>query len=170
MSKPLRKAALATHLSLSVGWVGGVLAYLPLDVTTATSADPSALRVAYGGMSVIAGSVIRPLAIGALLTGLLVSVGTSWGLVRHWWVVVSLLLTLFATIVLLIEIGTIDAYAATAADPATTAEQLRSLGSTLVHSVGGLLVLLAILVINVYKPPGLTPYGWRKRGPGESAG
>ena len=28
---------------------------------------------------------------------------------------------------------------------------------------GGLLVLLVITVLNVYKPRGLTPYGWRKQ-------
>jgi len=28
--------------------------------------------------------------------------------------------------------------------------------------VGGLVVLLVVTVLNVYKPQGLTPYGWRK--------
>ena len=32
-----------------------------------------------------------------------------------------------------------------------------------VHAGGGLLVLLVIQVLNVYKPRGLTPYGWRKQ-------
>jgi hypothetical protein len=37
-----------------------------------------------------------------------------------------------------------------------------ALPSTLPHSVGGTLVLLVVQVLNVYKPQGLTPYGWRK--------
>ncbi|MCI0645282.1 MAG: hypothetical protein L0346_10410 [Chloroflexi bacterium] len=37
------------------------------------------------------------------------------------------------------------------------------LGGGLFHAGVGLLVLLVIQVLNVYKPPGLTPYGWRKQ-------
>lgn len=163
LSPPLRKAALAVHLAVSVGWIGAVAAYLALDLAAATSADAATLRAAYLGMGLIAGSVIVPLALATLVTGVVVSLGTKWGLVRHWWVLVSLALTIFATVVLVVETGTIATYAAVAADPAATEAQLRGLGSTLVHSVGGTLVLLAVLVLNVYKPPGLTPYGWRKQ-------
>ena len=163
LSPPLRKAVLAVHLAVSVGWLGAVAAYLALDLTAATGADSATLRAAYLGMGLIAGSVIVPLALASLVTGLVVSIGTRWGLLRHWWVLVSLALTVFATVVLVVETGTIAAYAAVAADPAATAAELRALGSTLVHSVGGTLVLLVVLVLNVYKPAGLTPYGWRKQ-------
>lgn len=163
LSPPLRKLALAVHLTTSVGWIGAIAAYLALDLAVATSNDPMTLRAAYLGMGAIAGRVIVPLALSAVVTGLVVSVGTKWGLVHHWWVVVSLALTTFATVVLLVETGTIAAYAAVAADPATTEAELRGLGSTLVHSIGGTLVLVVVLVLNVYKPPGLTPFGWRDR-------
>ena len=121
------------------------------------------LRAAYLGMGLIAGSVIVPLAVAALVTGIIVSLGTKWGLLRHWWVLISLALTVFATEVLLVETGTIASYAAVAADPDVTDAELLALGSTLVHSVGGMLVLLVVLVLNMYKPPGLTPYGWRRQ-------
>jgi hypothetical protein len=163
MKPGLRKLALAVHLPLSVGWIGAVAAYVALDVAAATSRDGQTLRAAYIGMGLIAGSVIVPLAFASLLTGLAVSVGTKWGLIRHWWVVISLLLTIFATVVLMVETRTISAFAAVAADPTSSTDDLRALGSTLVHSVGGTLVLLTILGLNVFKPPGLTPYGWRKQ-------
>jgi hypothetical protein len=155
--------ALAVHLAVSVGWVGAVAAYLSLDLVAATSDDPAFLRAAYIGMGTIAGSVIVPLAMVTVLTGLLLSLGTTWGLIRHWWVTISLVLTVIATVVLVIEAGVIGAYAAIAADPATTTSELRSLGNTLVHSIGGGVVLLTVLVLNVYKPRGMTPYGWRKQ-------
>jgi hypothetical protein len=44
-----------------------------------------------------------------------------------------------------------------------SSDDLRALGSTLVHSVGGTVVLLVILVLNVYKPRGMTRYGWLKQ-------
>lgn len=163
LSPPLRKAALAVHLAVSVGWVGAVAAYLALDLAATTSADAATLRAAYLGMALIVSSVIVPLAFATLVTGLVVSLGTKWGLVRHWWVLVSLALTVFASVVLVVETGTIAAYAGVAADPATTAVELRGLGSTVVHSIGGSVVLLVVLLLNVYKPPGLTPYGWRKQ-------
>ena len=163
LSPPLRKATLALHLAVSVGWVGAVAAYLALDLAATTSRDAATLRAAYFGMGLIAGAVIVPLAIATLVTGLVVSLGTKWGLLRHWWVLVSLVLTALATVVLIVETGTITAYATVAADRSTTEAELRGLGSTLVHSIGGSLVLLVVLVFNVYKPIGLTPYGWRKQ-------
>ena len=40
-------------------------------------------------------------------------------------------------------------------------EDLWRMGGDLVHSSAGLVLLLIILVLNVYKPHGVTPYGWR---------
>jgi len=91
------------------------------------------------------------------------SLGTKWGLLRYYWVLISLLLTVIATVVLLMETQTISYFADIAADPTTSSDDLRALGSTLVHSVGGTVVLLVILVLNVYKPRGMTRYGWRKQ-------
>jgi uncharacterized membrane protein len=91
-----------------------------------------------------------------------VSLGTHWGLFRHYWVLLSLLLTIIATVVLMAETRTISYFAEIAADPATSSDDLRAQGNTLVHSVGGTVVLLVILALNVYKPRGMTPYGWRK--------
>jgi len=163
MPPALRKFALATHLSVSVGWIGAVAAYVALDVTVATSRDPQMLRAAWIAMGLVASWAIVPLAFAALLTGLVMSVGTKWGLIRHWWVLISLMLTVFATLVLLSEAGVISHSAAVAADPTTSNDALRALPSTLPHSVGGLMVLLVIQVLNVYKPQGMTRYGWRKQ-------
>src|SRR5918999_2515509 len=106
---------------------------------------------------------LRKFALASLLTGLVQSLGTKWGLFRHYWVLISLLLTVIATVVLLVETQTISYFAGIAADPTTSSDDLRKLESTLVHSVGGTVVLLVILVLNVYKPRGMTPYGWRKQ-------
>jgi hypothetical protein len=163
MSPGLRRFALAVHLTLSVGWIGAVAAYMALDVTVATSQDAQTLRAAYLGMETIARSVIVPLALASLLTGLVMSLGTKWGLFRHYWVLISLLLTIIATLVLLSETQTISYFAEGAADPTTSSDDLRALGSTLVHSVGGTVVLLVVLVLNMYKPRGMTRYGWRKQ-------
>jgi hypothetical protein len=163
LSPPVRRLALAVHLTLSIGWLGAVVAYLTLDVTVAMSSDAGIVRAAWMGMGIIATLAIVPLAIGALLTGLLMALGTRWGLFRHWWVVFSLLLTVVAVVVLLSETTVISSMASMAADPATSDEQLLMAPPTLLHSVGGLAVLLVVQVMNVFKPQGVTPYGWRKQ-------
>jgi len=163
MAPRLRKLALAVHIALSVGWIGAVAGYIALDVTAATGQDARTLRGVYLAMGLIAWYVIAPLALASLLTGLVMSIGTRWGLFRYYWTLISLLLTVVASVVLLVETQTIGNFAAMAAEPATSGNDLRSLGSTLVHSVGGMVVLLAILVLNVYKPRGMTRYGWRKQ-------
>jgi hypothetical protein len=163
MPPHVRKFALAAHLTVSVGWIGAVAAYMALDLAAATSQDAQTLRAAYLAMEVITRNVIVPLAFASLLTGLVMSVGTKWGLFRHYWVLISLLLTIVATVVLLVETQTISYFADKAAAPTTSGDELRALGSTLVHSVGGTVVLLVILVLNLYKPQGMTRYGWRKQ-------
>jgi len=163
MTPRLRKFALAAHITSSVGWVGAVAGYIALDVAAATSQDARTLRAAYLAMELITWYVIVPLALASLLTGLLMSLGTKWGLFRHYWVLISLLLTIVATVVLLMETQTISYFADIAADPTTSGDDLRALGGTLVHSVGGTVVLVVILVLNVYKPRGMTRYGWRKQ-------
>lgn len=163
MRPALRKLVLAVHIGLSVGWLGAVAAYLVLDIAVNLNADPILLRAAYLAMDLVARLAIVPLAIGALLSGLIVAGGTKWGLFDHWWVVISLILTVLATVVLLVELRAIGQLGALAADPATSNETLRSLRSSLPHSIGGALVLSLVLVLNVYKPAGLTPLGWRRR-------
>ena len=163
MPPGLRKFALSVHITTAVGWIGAIIAYIPLDVTTRIGQDAGTLRAAYLAMELIAQWTIVPLAWAAFLSGLIVSLGTPWGLFRHYWVLISLLLTAVALLVLLSEMRTVSALVRIAADPTTSDTALRALPSTLVHSVGGLIVLLVVLGLNVYKPRGLTPYGWRKQ-------
>lgn len=163
MQPGLRTLALTAHLAISIGWFGAVFAYITLDVTVATSRDAEAVRAAWIGMESIVARAIVPLALASVLTGLVMSFGTKWGLFRHWWVLISFVLTILATVVLISEAGVIGRSAALAADATMADETLLALPGTLPHSVGGLLVLLVVQVLNVYKPRGLTRYGWRKQ-------
>ena len=107
---------------------------------------------------------IVPLSIASLMIGVVQSLVSPWGLFRHWWVVVKLVLTVIATVVLLQYTQTMSYIADVAATTSSGGVHLRELApSPLVHAGGGLLVLLTATVLSVYKPPGLTPYGWRKQ-------
>jgi hypothetical protein len=159
MAPRLRKLMLTTHLTTSLGWLGAVAAYIALDVTATTGQDLQLVRAAYVAMDVTVRFVIIPLAIASLLTGIVQSAGTTWGLFRHYWTLISLVLTLVATTVLLVEAQTVSYLA----DQAASAGDPRGLPGTLFHSIGGTVVLLTITVLNIYKPRGLTRYGWRKQ-------
>lgn len=161
MTPSLRKFALTVHLTFSVGWIGAVFAYLGLGVAAVTSQDMQTVRATWIAMELTGWYVIVPLAFASLLTGLVMSLGTQWGLFRHYWVLFSLVLTIFATIILLLHMPTVSFLADVAAEADNA--NLRRLGGDLLHPGIGLLVLLVIQVLNVYKPRGLTPYGWRKQ-------
>ncbi len=159
MPPRLRKVMLVAHVATSVGWFGAVLAYLALDITAVTGQDVQTVRGAYAAMDVTVRSVVVPLALASVLIGLVNALGTPWGLVRHYWVATKLLLTVFAAAVLLLETRTVGYLADEAASHADPTD----LPGTLPHSVGGLLVLLVVLTLSVFKPRGMTRYGWRRQ-------
>ncbi len=161
MTPGLRKLALTVHLTFSVGWIGAVVAYLALGVSAVTSQDAQTVRAAWIAMELTGWFVIVPLALAALLTGLVMSLGTPWGLFRYYWVLVSLALTVLSTAVLLLHMPTVSALADVARE--ADGADLGRLGGDLFHAGGGLLVLLVITVLNVYKPRGMTRYGRRKQ-------
>lgn len=161
MAPGLRKLVLAGHLTFSVGWIGAVASYLTLSVSAMTSENALTVRAAWIAKELIGWYAIVPLALASLLSGLVISLGTKWGLFRHHWVLISFVLTIFATVVLLLRMPTVSLLADVARE-ADSAE-LRQLEGDLLHPGIGLLVLLVIAVINVYKPRGMTRYGWRKQ-------
>ncbi|MFN2565899.1 MAG: DUF2269 domain-containing protein [Gemmatimonadaceae bacterium] len=160
MTPRFRKFALTAHVTSSVGWLGAVAAFLALAVVGLTSQDTQTVRGAYLVMEPAAWLVLVPLAFASLLTGLVMSLGTTWGLFRHYWVLFKLLINVLATIVLLIYMGTFSYMAGVAADPSVDLELVRNASPGL-HASLALLVLLVATVLAVYKPRGMTPYGRR---------
>ena len=161
MSPALRRFTFTTHITSSVGWVGAALAFLALALIGFTSDDPLKVRGAYLLMAPAAWFVLVPLAHASLLSGIVLSLGTSWGLFRHYWVVLKLSITVFATVILLIYMGTFRQMAGVAADPVMDLAAVRN-ASPIVHAVLALALLLAATVLGVYKPFGMTAYGIRR--------
>jgi hypothetical protein len=161
MAPSLRKAMLTVHITASVGWVGAVAASLALGVAALTSPDVQVVRGAYLAMEVLGVAVLVPISVASLLTGVVQSLGTVWGLVRHYWVLFKLVINVVATAVLLLYTSTLGLLADRAGDPALTLAQLRS-PSPLIHAGAGLLLLVAATVLSVYKPRGVTGFGLRR--------
>ncbi|WP_328418593.1 hypothetical protein OG470_33110 [Micromonospora sp. NBC_00389] len=106
---------------------------------------------------------LLPLSLASLLTGLIQSLGTRWGLFRHYWLIAKLAMNLIAVGVLLLYMQTL-AYLASAARGATSADDLHRLRglSPVVHGGAAVVLLLTALVLSVVKPRGLTGYGQGK--------
>ncbi|WP_232725662.1 DUF2269 domain-containing protein [Bacillus sp. FJAT-44742] len=157
-----QKFALTVHVIVSVGWIGGVFAYLALVITTLISRDDHIIRAALLSMEPITYYAIVPLALASLITGLFMSLSTTWGLFRHYWILAKSLLTLIAIFILFQYTQTISFVAELAREPSTSLDELKR-AHGLLHSVGALVVLLLNMILSMYKPKGVTKYGWRKQ-------
>ena len=103
------------------------------------------------------------MSLASLLTGLVCSLGSSWGLFRHYWVLFKLVINVVATIVLLLYLQTLDYLGDIAAATALSGTGLRGLKdpSPVLHAAAALLLLLVATTLAIYKPRGLTRYGQR---------
>jgi hypothetical protein len=164
MTPALRKLNLTAHVTSSVGWLGAVAGFLVLSIAGLASQDADTVRSAYVAMNLIGQFIIVPLSLAALMTGLVQSLGTDWGLFRHYWVLVKFVLTVGATVLLLLHqfVAVAGAARLVSGTAAGTLPQVGRLGPQLVGDAGlAVLVLLVTTTLSVYKPWGRTRYGRR---------
>jgi hypothetical protein len=151
----LRKLVLLVHVTCSVGWLGSVFAFLVLALAALNGTDDVLGRGAYMAADLVLRFVIVPLAVVSVAGGVLSSLVSRWGLVRHYWVIVKLVLTTAATVVLLLQLEPIGAAARAAGTTGAPRPEAAGM-SMLVHAVGGIVVLLVVTALAVYKPRGTT--------------
>ncbi len=165
MRPGLRRFALTAHVTSSVGWLGAVAGSMAIAVAAVTSRDPQVVRSAYLILELTGWYVLVPLALASLLTGVIQSLGTTWGLFRHYWVLFKLVMNLFATVVLLLYMQTLSYLAGLAAETTSSGVELGVLKSptAVIHAGGAMLLLLVAVTLSVYKPRGMTGYGQRKQ-------
>ncbi len=163
MAWPFRKMVLTAHIATSVGWIGAVAAFLVLAVQGLAGSTAPSIRAAYVAMDLTTWYAIVPLAIASFVTGLISSLGTAWGLFRHYWVLMKLLITLLATAVLIIHLQPIEHLAATATIGMPGPDFYQACTLMVFASSSAIVVLLVLTTLSVYKPRGMTPYGWRRQ-------
>jgi hypothetical protein len=150
-----RKFALTFHVTSSVGWLGAVAGFLALAVAGLTDKDPQMVRTAYLAMDLMYRYVIVTSGLASLLSGLISSLCTEWGLFRHYWIVVKLLATIPLTALLLVHIQPVSDMAHVAAKTTLSNDDLSGLRfQLLVYAGAALLVLLMMTALSIYKPRG----------------
>jgi hypothetical protein len=88
LSPRSRKLVLAGHAVVSVGWLGVVAAMLVLEIAAAAAQEAGMAESAYALIGDVSSTLVVPppasFSIAALLTGIVLSLGTKWGLLEHY--------------------------------------------------------------------------------------
>jgi len=164
VSPPVYRLLLATHIVVSGGWLGIAVAKLTLAVAAATSGASDDL---YSSIQVM-NAAFPPAAVGTLVTGVLLSLGTKWGLLRHYWVTTKLVLTVGVVVTGVAVVDRLIQQSVAAPSGQAMGDGailgLASAPTTLLSSlsVAHALMLGAATIVSVYKPWGKTWFGRRK--------
>jgi hypothetical protein len=144
------KAALAAHVMTSVGWFGVAVLVAIAAFASAATGDSNLARALRRALEP-AVWVSIPMGVLAVATGAVLSLGTAWGFVRHWWLVAKLVAAalVIATDLLVVRSGLHDL----AVDGTTT----RLYDPLVAHVIA----LTAATVVSFFKPRGRTPWGRR---------
>ncbi|MBD0839519.1 MULTISPECIES: DUF2269 domain-containing protein [unclassified Streptomyces] len=160
LSRPARRVLVVVHVVASASWLGLSLGLLALGITAATTASPAATEASVRAMKLFADWLLLPVAALTLLSGLVLALGTAWGLARHRWVYTKFWLTLATTAATAFALrpGVNEAVAATAAGG-----PLPDAGEVLFGPVVSLTAYVFMTAISLLKPWGLTRRGRRLR-------
>src|SRR5215831_16879609 len=92
LSQASLKVLLTFHIIVSVGLLGDSAGYLAVAIHGSTAKDPATARASYQILQMFAFVFGIPLSFAALITGLLLSLVTTWSVHRYPWVTTKLLL------------------------------------------------------------------------------
>jgi len=152
-----RKLVLTAHIGVSGAWLGVVAVLAALAVAAGGRDGLAAMRADLAAMDFLVTALMPPLAVGTLVTGVILSLGTKWGVLRYRWVVVKLVLALAVIVVgVAVTDGTVD-HAMATASAASTADEARAAVASLTRTgVAKTAALAAATVLSVFKPWGRT--------------
>ena len=159
MSPRTSKVMLTTHITFSLGWIGTIAAFLALAITGLIG-NEQVIQGCYISMEIIAWFVIVPFCFASFITGVIQALGTSWGLFKHWWVFAKLVLTIIATLILMLHMQPISYLSEVASQNVFALDELRTLRVRIIaDAAAAILVLVAITTVSVYKPWGKIQFG-----------
>jgi hypothetical protein len=107
LGRRTRLAVLTVHLLAACAWIGIDVVVAVLVVAGWFGDDPALRGAAYQALATFVVGPMLTAGLASLVTGLLLGLGTKWGLLRYWWVAVKLVLNvvLCTLIVLALQPG-----------------------------------------------------------------
>ena len=151
LRRKAHKAVLCAHILTSVGWFGVAVVVAGCGLLAAFTGDASLPPALYRTVQTAPWLSI-PMGLAAVATGVVLGLGTTFGLVRNWWVVAKIAISAAVVVTDAVLVGRV------AHDALVTGRPPAPLfGSTIAHVV----VLVVATVLSVFKPRGRTP--WARR-------
>lgn len=161
-----RKALTAAHVIASASWVGITAVIVAMAVVAMTTRDADVMLVTYRLMETFDLTLLPWANFAATLSGIALGIVTPWGLLRHYWVAIKLVISVS---ILALAFGYLhNALVSAAADAerlTTASGQAPDLGALPTAVLAGfafaLVNLLAAMLLSLYKPGGRTRRGRR---------
>jgi len=150
-----RRAVLILHIVACGAWIGIDVMVAVLVWTGRFGADADVRGLAYRALAAFVVWPMLTAGLVSLVSGVVLGLGTKWGLVRYWWVAVKLVLNvvLCTLIVFALEPG-MDAVAAYGRDLAAGAETPSVISTLFFPPAVSLTALTFATVLSVAKPWG----------------
>jgi hypothetical protein len=143
-----RRTVLTFHIVSGVGLLGATSATLLLAIQAAATGDAAFADSIYRLMSVNSAVFGIPLSFLSLFSGILLGLGTGWGVLRHWWTTLKLILILGVILNGSLLIGpTVDDLRG---DPMVAGTQTRAVFAAALSAA----MLLTATALSVFKPGG----------------
>jgi hypothetical protein len=153
LPRPWRNALLALHIIVSVALLGDVMGFMAIALRMAASDDPAVVLTSVGILETFSAVFGIPLTLLSLLSGITLGLGTHWGVLRHPWTIIKLLLILSVAVVGTLFIGPAEVAIRAGTGTATP----------LIWGAGwDILALGTAVVLSVYKPG--RRIAWRRGG------
>ena len=178
VGKRTRHLLVFAHVVVSLGWMGAGLANVVLAMTGGYTSDAAVRRVCYQMISAVDTFLVIPGAFAALVSGIVLSLVTPWGLVRHWWVLSKLVLTVAVIVYSTFGLG-VWVETSIAATSLGDAESPVA-GPLAYGTLPNIVAFLFMTWVSVAKPWGAAPWARKQRRhrpairrrpvPGEAAG
>ena len=146
----VRRGVLTAHIIFSVGLLGDSAGFLAVAIRGSTTNDPNLARASWELLNMFSLLFGIPLSFAALLTGLTLGLGTKWGVLRHQWVTIKLLLIVSVMVVG----GVVISPASEAMRTGIGGGETRLIGA----AIYDVLALATATALSVYKPG----RGWRR--------
>lgn len=162
LSRGGRRATLVVHILAAGAWIGIDVIVAVLVLTGRFSHDMEVRSLAYRALATFVVWPMLTAGLVSLATGLILGLGTTWGLLRYWWVAVKLTLNLvLCTLIILVLRPGMDEVAGYGRDLLTGTPDPGTVSSLFFPPAVSLTTLTLATVLAVFKP-------WGRIRPGRS--
>jgi hypothetical protein len=155
LSRGWHKATLVAHIVSGGAWIGVDVIVAVLVLTGRFAGDLQLRSLAYQALATFVVWPMLACGLVCLVTGLILGLATTWGLLRYWWVLVKLVLNLIlCTLILLVLQPGMDEVAAYGRSLLTGSPDPAAVSQLFFPPAVSLTTLTVATVLAVFKPWG----------------